>query len=79
MKKRVSIKLLAGITMLSTFAVIAGSVSWFIPLAKIAKDDAPLSGSSSAAYFAYGNGSPTTQQNQEDRPYGITAPRHLYN
>ena len=65
--------------MLSTFAVIAGSVSWFIPLAKIAKDDAPLSGSSSAAYFAYGNGSPTTQQNQEDRPYGITAPRHLYN
>ena len=65
--------------MLTALAVVAGSVSWFIPLAKIAENDAPLSGSSSAAYFAYGNGSPTTEQNQGDRPFGITVPRHLYN
>ena len=64
--------------MLSAFAVIAGSVSWFIPLAKIANDDAPLKGSSSSAYFAYGNGSPISQ-GTDDKPYGITAPRHLYN
>ena len=78
MKKRISLKLLAATTMLSAFAVIAGSVAWFIPLAQIAKDKNPLAGSSSAAYFAYGNGSPLSQ-GTEDRPYGITAPRHLYN
>ena len=79
MKKRISLRFLAGITVLSTFAVIAGSVAWFVPLAKINVEDNKISGSSSGAYFAYGNGTPTSQEHPENGVYGITTPRHLYN
>ena len=80
MKKSFSIKkLIAGISIFSAFAIATGTVSWFIPLAKIAKEDNRLSGSSSGAYFAYGNGIPTTPEHPENRVYGITVPRHLYN
>ena len=65
--------------MLSGLAVVAGTLGWFVPLATITTDDNPLSGSSSGAYFAYGNGSPTTTEHPENRVYGITTPRHLYN
>ncbi len=40
--------------------------------------DSRLSGSSIGAYFAYGNGRPASE-GTTDSPYGITAPRHLYN
>ena len=79
MKRKASIKLLAGITALSAFATITATVAWFIPSASIEKEDNPISGSSSGAYFAYGNGIPTTQEHPENRVYGITVPRHLYN
>ena len=79
MKRKLSIALLGGITLFSGLAVAAGTLAWFVPLAKIEKDDNPLSGSSSGAYFAYGNGIPTTAEHPENRVYGITVPRHLYN
>ena len=80
MKNRISIKrILAGISIFSAFAIATGTVSWFIPLAKISKEDNRLSGSSSGAYFAYGNGIPTTPEHPDNRVYGITVPRHLYN
>ena len=65
--------------MLSAFAVIAGSVAWFIPLARVPVGENKVSGSSSGAYFAYGNGIPTTAEHPENRVYGITTARHLYN
>ena len=65
--------------MFSGLAIVAGTLGWFVPLAKITKEDNRLSGSSSGAYFAYGNGIPTTPEHPENRVYGITAPRHLYN
>ena len=71
--------MLAGITALSAFAMITATVSWFIPRASITKEDNPISGATLGAYFAYGNGHPTTPQNPNDRVYGITVPRHLYN
>ena len=79
MRRKLSITLLSILTSFSGLAVAVGTLSWFIPLAKIAKDDSPISGSSSGAYFAYGNGTPTTQEHPENRVYGITVPRHLYN
>ena len=78
--KRISIKkILAGISLFTAFAAATGTVAWFVPLATIRKSENQLSGSASGAYFAYGNGIPTTQEHPENRVYGITVPRHLYN
>ncbi len=80
MKKRFPIKaLFTGLTLLSGAAVVTGTVAWFNQYAIINKDDSPFGGSSSGAYFAYGNGTPTSAEYPNDRVYGITVPRHLYN
>ena len=80
MKKRFPIKaLFTGLTLLSGAAVVTGTVAWFNQYAIINKDDSPFGGSSSGAYFAYGNGTPTSAEHPNDRVYGITVPRHLYN
>ena len=79
MKKRFPLKFLAAISALSMFAVVTGTVAWFNQYAIVDKDDSPFGGSASGAYFAYGNGTPTTAEHPENRVYGITVPRHLYN
>ena len=65
--------------MLSAVATATATISWFVPVATIEKEDNPIRGSTLGAYFAYGNGKPTTQEHPDDRVYGITVPRHLYN
>ena len=62
--------------------LLAGTVSaglsfaWFHPTTKIGDkgetNAMPIDGSTSSAYFAYGDGS-------AEKPYGIKSPRHLYN
>ena len=73
MKKRFPIKaLFTGLTLLSGAAVVTGTVAWFNQYAIINKDDSPFGGSSSGAYFAYGNGTPTSAEHPNDRVNGIT-------
>ena len=79
MKAKTSIKLLTAITSFSLLATVTGVVAWFTPKAIISKEKTPLKGETLGAYFAYGNGKPTTEENPNDKVYGITVPRHLYN
>ena len=79
MTRRTSIKLIAGLVMLSAIATATATIAWFVPMATIGKEKNPIEGVTNGAYFAYGNGKPTTQENPDDRVYGITVPRHLYN
>lgn len=60
-------------------AAITGSIAWFTPTASIDKSKNPLDGSTLGAYFAYGNGTPASEEHPNDNVYGITNPRHLYN
>lgn len=65
--------------MLSAVATATATISWFVPVATVEKEKNPIEGSTQGAYFAYGNGKPTTVEHPENRVYGITVPRHLYN
>ena len=79
MKLNKSLKLLTVITSFSLLATATDVAAWFAPKAIIDNETAPISGVTLGAYFAYGNGHPTTPENPNDRVYGITVPRHLYN
>ena len=65
--------------MMASAAAAVGTLSWFASSADISNTDNPINGSANSAYFAYGNGSPTTPEDPDSRVYGITVPRHLYN
>ena len=79
MNKKIGISLLVGLMTVTSVAAVAGSLSWFAPTAIIGNDKNPLDGSTLGAYFAYGNGTPTSEEHPNDNVYGITSPRHLYN
>lgn len=79
MRRKLNLALMIGMISFATVAAITGSIAWFTPTASISKEDNQVDGSTLGAYFAYGNGSPTSAQNPNDRVYGITNPRHLYN
>jgi len=70
---------LAIFTLASTFSA---TFAWFYSTITLSKSDIDMSGSSSAAYFAYGDGLPYQEDengNVIHRPYGIRTPVHLYN
>ena len=79
MKKRLSIKAIAALTIFTAFATITASAAWIIPVANIDKTKNPITGKTQGAYYAYGNGLLPTESQPNNRPYGITVPRHLYN
>ena len=79
MKKKTSIKLIAGLTMLSAMAAATATAAWIIPMASVGKEKNPIEATTQGAYFAYGNGKLPTESEPNNRPYGITVPRHLYN
>ena len=65
--------LMALITILCSLGItIAISYAWFLNDTNV---DPIAQGYSGEAYFAYGNGG----SGENDRPYGINTPRHLYN
>ena len=82
MKKNTIIKAcLTLLTSLSGLAVVAGTFSWFYPAAQVDNtpdDNKNINGEVMGAYFAYGDGVPSSQ-GEGHEPYGITKPRHLYN
>ena len=68
--------------MFSGVLAATGSFAWILPYVRInnsVNGDNTITGATLGAYFAYGNGIPTTQEHPNDRVYGITKPRHLYN
>ena len=70
MKNTSKLKLGLGIGLVTAFvATITASLTWFDNRVVLKPS---ITGSSAAAYFAYGDGS-------KEKPYGINAPRHLYN
>ena len=79
MKKRLSIKAIAALTIFTAFATITASAAWIIPVANIDKTKNPITGKTQGAYYAYGNGLLPTESQPNNRPFGITVPRHLYN
>ena len=76
MKNVKKIVLISSLVGFSAVAAISGAVSWFASETKLPQYD--IFGSSAGAYFAYGNGNPLNTENN-DRPFGISHPRHLYN
>lgn len=70
MSKKLRILLLSVVSAFSLGAIAVASFSWFVPENKTPNID--IEGTSSGAYFAYGDGSSTS-------PFGIATPRQLYN
>ena len=79
MKRKTTLALLIGMVSFTAVVAVTGSIAWFTPTAMIEKKDNPLDGSTLGAYFAYGNGTPASEEHPNDNVYGITNPRHLYN
>ena len=79
MKKKAKLAFLISMVAFATVVAVTGSIAWFSPTASIEKEKNPVTGTVLGAYFAYGNGIPTTEGHPNDRVYGITNPRHLYN
>lgn len=70
MKHTVKLRWILGLTLVTAFvSTITASLTWFDNRINWKPS---ITGSSAAAYFAYGDGS-------EAHPYGIKTPRHLYN
>ena len=66
---------------ISLAGIAMSTVSWFTNLVVIDnthESNTQLSGETLGAYFAYGNGIPSSE-GEGNRVYGITKPRHLYN
>ena len=67
---------------LAFVGVTMGTLSWFSNLVVIDNThstNTKIEGSTMGAYFAYGDGVPSTEAGDGHRVYGITKPRHLYN
>ena len=83
MKKFGLLKSLAvGLITISGIGAATGTLAWiaaFVHIDNTTKNNTPISAQTLGAYFAYGNGLPTSQAHPEYRVYGITKPRHLYN
>lgn len=70
MKHTAKLRWILGLTLVTAFvSTITASLTWFDNRINWKPS---ITGSSAAAYFAYGDGS-------QDHPYGIKTPRHLYN
>lgn len=70
MKKNTKIISLIGLTCLTAFGATAASIAWFSQTTNLAPQS--FSGKTDGAFFAYGKGTVGS-------PYGLNAPRHLYN
>ena len=78
MLRKNALRLLAGLVVLTSSTALVGTIAWFLPTAKITKENDPIKGIVEGAYFAYGNGSPESLGGI-NKPFGINKPRHLYN
>ena len=78
MLRKNALRLLAGLVVLTSSTALVGTIAWFLPTAKITKENDPIKGVVEGAYFAYGNGSPESLGGV-NKPFGINKPRHLYN
>ena len=70
MKKALKIISLSVLTSVSLAGAVMSTLAWYYERANLNQEI--IRGSSSGAYFAYGDGS-------ADHPFGINHPRHLYN
>ncbi len=82
MRKNRTLIIGIGTLLLAGLVSAASSAAWFFPTTHVGNagetNTMPIDGSSSSAYFAYGDGHPV-EDGTKHRPYGISTPRHLYN
>ena len=78
MLRKNALRLLAGLVVLTSSTALVGTIAWFLPTAKITKENDPIKGVVEGAYFAYGNGH-SSSEGGINKPFGINKPRHLYN
>ena len=73
---------LLSLSSLSVIGIAANTLSWFsgrVTIDNTSDANGTIDGRTMGAYFAYGNGIPSTTPGDNNRVYGITKPRHLYN
>lgn len=78
MNKKLRTILLCTAASVMGFSSFGNVFAWFKPTAVIDSNINLLDGSVEGAYFAYGNGKLSGSE-EDDKPYGIRTPRHLYN
>ena len=70
MKRKASIISLIGLALMTAVGAISGTIAWLSQTTLLVTNS--LFGRTEGAYFAYGTGT-------EGDPFGLNAPRHLYN
>lgn len=80
MSKKLRLLQGASLTVFSALCAAVGTVAWFVN--NVVFPNLQLNGSTTGAYFAYGDGLPYEEDAEGNiihQPYGITTQRHLYN